>query len=140
MAFQKLLPAVALLAIANVNAQGLDRAAPAPDVSVQATCTQQSGERQLARVNPHTIEVRSGSATRTVDLAQIQSIDVTGPVNRNNRVAWATVKTTSGEERNVALVLPTSDHTLLLEGVGAQGSPDSIDVLSCNHLTFRKGA
>ena len=139
MRLHSLYPVVAFAAIGTAHAQGLDRTPQRAEAPVQATCSQSSGERKLSRVTPQVIEVRSGSTTRPVDLAQIQSIDMTGPVNRNNRYAWATVKTSGGEERNVALVLPSNDHTLLLEGVGAQGKPDTIDVLTCNRIVFKAG-
>ena len=72
-----------------------------------------------------------------MDLADIQSIDMTGPVNRANRFAWATLKTSKGEQRTVGIMLPTADGTLVLEGVNAQGAPDTIDVLDCKRIDFK---
>jgi hypothetical protein len=103
---------------------------------VQATCSQGSGEKQLARVSADYIELRSGSASRSVPIADIESIEVTGPVNRAQRFAWATVKTHGADAQKVGLVLPNAG-TLLLDGVTSQGKPDSIDVLDCKRVVFK---
>ena len=132
MKFQYLLFAFTIDGLSDAYGQGLTRTPDRPAQAVQATC----GDKQLARVNVPTIEVRSGSATRSVSLSEIQSIEMTGPVNRINRFAWATVKPNSGEAQSVGIVLPNAG-TLILEGVDKQGKPDSIDVLSCRHIDFR---
>jgi hypothetical protein len=122
--------AIGLLGLTNAYAQG----------PIQATCTQSSGDKQLMQVSPSSIEVRSGSSHRSMDLADIRSIDMTGPVNRGSRLAWATLRTSKGEQRNVGIMLPTADGTLVLDGVNAQGRPDTIDVLDCKRIEFRTGS
>jgi hypothetical protein len=127
------------LAVTDVAyAQGLGRTAERAPVAVQATCSQSSGEKQLSRLSADYIEVRSGSASRSVPIADIESIDVTGPVNRANRYAWATVKINGGEPQNVGIVLPNAG-TLLLDGFNSQGKPDSIDLLDCKRVAFKHG-
>jgi hypothetical protein len=137
MRFRYLFLAAGLVAV-NVHAQGLGRSAERPAHAVQATCSQSSGEKQLARVSADFIEVRSGSASRSVPIGDIESIEVTGPVNRANHFAWATVKTSGGDAQKVGLVLPNGG-TLLLDGVTPQGKPDSIDVLECRRVVFKAG-
>lgn len=124
------------LIISEAGAQGLNRAPERAARDIRATCSQPSGDKLLTRVSPETIEVRSGSGARSISLSEIASIDVTGPVNRSNRFAWATVKGTSGEAQRLGLVLPNAG-SLLLEGYDAQGKPESIDVLDCTHLSFK---
>jgi len=138
MRFHYLFLALATVGAATAAAQGFGRSnGERPAQAVQATCS--PGDHRLTSVSPSYIEVRSGSSSRSVDLADIASIDMTGPVNRNNRFAWATVKTTNGEEHQVGIVLPTSDRTLVLDGLSPQGKPDSIDVLTCNRIVFKTG-
>jgi hypothetical protein len=119
-------------------AQGLGAAHERAPVAIQATCAQSSGEKQLSRLSASYIEIRSGSSSRSVPIADIASIDVTGPVNRANRFAWATVRTASGQTENVGIVLPNAG-TLLLDGVNGQGKADSIDLLDCKSIAFTQG-
>ena len=119
-----------LITLAALGATGTHAAQP-----VQATCSDASGEKRLARLNQDYIDVRSGSTTRPVALSDIASIDVTGPVNRISRVAWVTVKTRGGESENVGLAL-TNGGSVVLDGYSPQGGADSIDVLSCKRITF----
>ena len=137
MKFQASFLALAVAGIGAAQAQGLNRTDHAAH-PVQATCSQGSGEKQLARVNQESIGIRSGSASRSVALSDIQSIDVTGPVNRISRYAWVTVKTSGGDTEKVGLDLPDRG-TLVLDGVTAQGKPDSIDVLDCKSIQFKAG-
>ena len=135
MRFHYLFLAAGVVAAADVHAQ-LGRSADRPAKAVQATCSQGSGEKQLSRVNADYIEFRSGSSSRSVPIAEISEIDVTGPVNRASKFAWATVKINGGEPQNVGLVLPNAG-TLVLDGVTAQGKADSIDVLDCKRIVFK---
>jgi hypothetical protein len=134
---------VAAMGMAQAHAQGLNPMPERPAVPVQVVCFQQDGERQLMRASvadvadSRAIEVRSGASSRSVDLADIDSIDVTGPVNRMNRFAWATLKTRSGEEHSVGILLRSADNTLVLDGYTADGAPASIDLLSCKRVVFR---
>ena len=120
-----LLPVAAALVVTEAHAR-----------TVQATCSQGSGEKQLARVSADYIDVRSGSNSRSIPIADIESIEVTGPVNRVNQFAWATLKRNGGETQKVGIVLPNAG-TLVLDGVTAQGKPDSIDVLQCQRIVFK---
>jgi hypothetical protein len=104
--------------------------------AIQLTCSQAGGDKQLTRVSPESIEVRSGSGARSIPLAQIASIEVTGPVNRANRYAWADVKSTSGDVQKLGLVLPNAG-ALMLEGTDGEGKAESIDVLDCRHVDFK---
>ena len=104
--------------------------------AIQATCSQAGGDKQLTRVSPESIEIRSGSGARSLPLSQVASIEVTGPVNRANRYAWANVKSASGDVQKMGIVLPNAG-SLLLEGLDGQGKPESIDVLDCKHVDFK---
>ena len=103
--------------------------------AVQATCSEASGEKRLARLNQDYIDVRSGSTTRPVALSEIESIDVTGPVNRISRVAWVTLKPRGGSPENVGLALGNGG-SVVLDGYSPQGGADSIDLLSCRRVSF----
>jgi hypothetical protein len=135
MRFQLLFLAAGIVGVSAAQAQGLGKPA-APAKAVQVTCS--PGEKQLSRLNAEYIEFRSGSSSRSVPVAEISEIDVTGPVNRANKFAWATVRINGSDPQSVGLVLPNAG-TLVLDGVGAQGKPDSIDVLDCKHITFKSG-
>jgi hypothetical protein len=135
MRFRYLFLVAAGLIVSEAHAQ-LGRPADRPAKAVQATCSQGSGEKQLSRVSAEYIEFRSGSASRSVPIAEISEIDVTGPVNRANKFAWATVKINGGDPQSVGLVLPNAG-TLVLDGVTAQGKPGSIDVLDCKRIVFK---
>ncbi len=141
-----LLFALAAVGIAQAQAQGLNHGPEHSATPVQVTCSEGRAEHRLLRAsvadepNPNAIEIRSGAATRSVDLADIESIDVTGPVNRMNRVAWATLKPRGGQPVSVGLFLHSADGTLVLEGFTPQGQPDTIDVLECKRMVFKAGA
>lgn len=135
---QYLLIALTAIGAAGVQAQTLHRGSDRAVQQVQATCSESSGEKRLARLNQDYIDVRSGSTTRPVALSDIESIDVTGPVNRISRVAWVTVRTRGGESENVGLAL-TNGGSVVLDGYTAQGGADSIDLLSCKRVSFRTG-
>ena len=140
-----LLSVLAAAGIAQVQAQGLNHGPEHSPTPVQVTCSEGRAEHLLMRAsvadepNPRAIEIRSGAATRSVDLADIESIDVTGPVNRMNRLAWAMLKPRGGEAVSVGLFLRSPDGTLVLEGFTPQGKPDSIDVLECKRMVFKAG-
>lgn len=136
MKLQYLLVAFTVIGAAGAHAQGLGRTNDRAAHDVQATCSEASGEKRLARLNQDYIEVRSGSTTRPVALSDIESIDVTGPVNRISRVAWVTVKTRGGASEKVGLAL-TNGGTVVLDGASPQGGADSIDLLDCKRVSFK---
>lgn len=138
MKVQHLLVALTAIGAAGAHAQGLHRGNDRAVQPMQATCSESSGEKRLARLNQDYIEVRSGSTTRPVALSDIESIDVTGPVNRISRVAWVTIKTRGGESENVGLAL-TNGGTVVLDGSSPQGGAESIDLLACKRVSFRAG-
>ena len=136
MKLRHLLVGLGAIGALGAHAQGMNRGQDAAAHSVQATCSEASGEKRLARLNEDYIEVRSGSATRPVALSDIESIDVTGPVNRISRVAWATVKTRAGDTESMGIAL-TNGGSVVLDGYSPEGKADSIDLLSCKRISFR---
>ena len=135
MKLQHLLLAMSAIGAVGAQAQGLHRGNDSAPHAVQATCSEASGEKRLARLSEDYIEVRSGSTTQSIPLSDIESIDVTGPVNRISRVAWVALKMRGGTPESVGLPL-THGASVVLDGFSPQGGTDSIDLLDCKRVSF----
>jgi hypothetical protein len=111
--------------------------------AADATCVSSGRERTIRDVTvddatiPTGLDIWSGSAARSIPLADITSLTFSGPANRIYRTAPARLNMRDGGTLDVALVLRSGDRTLVLEGAGAEGKIEQMDVLSCDRIDFR---